>query len=153
MSKFLIAIKSKINSDTKKLKWVLLLDKLFSGLILLLNLSFLGLAITALVIISLQSKTQKITDTTSFYILISLVVFIIASFILTLVIAIYKVNGHFKRYKKVKQTAIDLSVKYKYKVITKEEFINYLQALTQKLNKKEKIIVKNIVTKQLTGAK
>ncbi|VEU74427.1 Uncharacterised protein [Mycoplasmopsis citelli] len=150
MNKFLKALKQKINEDNRKLKWVLRLDKLFSGLILLLNLSFLGLAITALLIII---KQKQAADTTSFYILIVLVLFIITSFILTLAIAIYKVNGRFNRYKRVKETALDLSVKYQYNIITKEEFIQYLEALADKLNKKEKIIVKNIVTKQLSGGK
>ncbi|VEU76559.1 hypothetical protein [Mycoplasmopsis columboralis] len=153
MNKFLKALKKKIAEDQKKLSWILFLDKLFSTLILLLNLSVLGLAIAALVILIRIARSHDNVDYTSLYILMTLVIFIIASFVLTLVIAVYKVNGKFNRYKKVEQTAIDLSFKYKHSVISKEEFIAYLKALEDKLNKKEQIAFKNVIQKQLTGDK
>ncbi|WP_025755635.1 hypothetical protein [Mycoplasmopsis cricetuli] len=154
MKKFISTLNSKITEDKRKLRRVLFFDKFFSVLILFLNLSLLGIAITALVkLINLIKSNKDHKVEISQVILIVLVVFIILSFVLTLIIAIYKANTQYQRYRKIRNTAIDLGIKYKHKIITKEEFTNYLKVLLIQLSKKEKIKLTTVLKKQLTRGK
>lgn len=154
MERFLHALKEKITKDQVNLKRILLLDKLFSILILLLNLSLLGVAITTLVILVRKGlEAQSIFSEPSFIILLILVIFIISSFILTVVLAIYRANSKYHRYKKIKNTLIDLGIKYQSGVISEEELTQYLNVLYDKLNKKHKVVFSNVVKEQLSGGK
>lgn len=154
MERFLRALKEKITKDQVNLKRILLLDKLFSISILLLNLSLLGVAITTLVILVRKGlETQSTFSEPSFIILLILVIFIISSFILTVVLAIYRANSKYHRYKKIKNTLIDLGIKYQSGVISEEELTQYLNVLYDKLNKKHKVAFINVVKEQLSGGK
>ncbi|WP_036464707.1 DUF4231 domain-containing protein [Mycoplasmopsis sturni] len=154
MERFLRALKEKITKDQVNLKRILLLDKLFSISILLLNLSLLGVAITTLVILVRKGlETQSTFSEPSFIILLILVIFIISSFILTVVLAIYRANSKYHRYKKIKNTLIDLGIKYQSGVISEEELTQYLNVLYDKLNKKHKVAFSNVVKEQLSGGK
>ncbi|QZE12658.1 hypothetical protein [Mycoplasma sp. Ms02] len=152
MNQIIKALKNKIEKDQKRLKWYAFTDKMLGLSILVLNLTIISLAITALFkLIEIIKKTKDYVwyEDVSFLLLVILVVFIIASFVLTIVIEVYKVNARYREYEKVKNTIEDLAIKYHSEIITIEELNEYLEQLWVSVNKKKKLVIAKVVAGKL----
>ncbi|TNK93056.1 hypothetical protein C4M83_01270, partial [Mycoplasmopsis pullorum] len=92
---------------------------------------------------------QEAENWTPFILILILTIFIIANFILTITLSIYKVNMRFSDYQKIRNTIMDLKVKLDAKVINEEELDKYIDVLWLKLKNKNKIVMMNVVKEQL----
>ncbi|WP_406614580.1 hypothetical protein ACJA23_01360 [Mycoplasma corogypsi] len=137
--------------NKEKFRWKLykILDIIFSTLILLMNLTTISLAIYTLVIlVDKQQHSGKSFDF-SIYILVTLVVLILLSFILTITLAIYKQNTRQNEYNKIYNTLKHLEIKYYANKFDRETFEKYLNMLWENSKHKRKLVITKIIASEL----
>ncbi|APJ38376.1 hypothetical protein [Mycoplasmopsis pullorum] len=153
MKNIINALKKKIDQDRRNLKIYKLLDSFFGTTITICNIVVIVLAILVLNILLQKMRNKDINQEaenwTPFILILILTIFIIANFILTITLSIYKVNMRFSDYQKIRNTIMDLKVKLDAKVINEEELDKYIDVLWLKLKNKNKIVMMNVVKEQL----
>ncbi|MBN3534677.1 hypothetical protein [Mycoplasma procyoni] len=143
-------LREKQNNDRRKLKLYSIMDGIVSFLIIGTNLSSIITAIIALVHLSVILSEDKAANTSiSFIFLVTFVVLLIASFILTLSLSIYRYNSNKEEYEKILNTLNYIKQKYEARKLSDEEFAKIIDVLWEKATTKRKIVIKKVLSNEL----
>ncbi|MGZ9763417.1 hypothetical protein ACXYRP_03965 [Mycoplasma sp. 5912] len=146
MNLILEKLKQKYDIDKRSLRIYSIVDSLLSSIISLLSIASISVAIYALVaLVHKGNEDKKVFESTSYILLMVLVVFIIFSFILTLTLIIYKYFDRSAKYKKIVNTLKYLDLKYHSNQISKADLEVIIDKLWEKATKKKKVGIGKIL--------
>ncbi|UWV84380.1 hypothetical protein [Mycoplasmopsis felis] len=155
MNLILEKLQKKKERDKKTLKLYSILDAIISTIVSFLSIASISTAIYVLVIlVQLSNKNPDVLTSVSFVLLLVLIIFILLSFILTIVLSIMKHNDKTVKYKRILNTIKYLEIKHNSNLITDKDLDTIIDTLWEKGTKKQKLAISEIIKSELKkGAK
>ncbi|TDV24360.1 hypothetical protein BCF59_0322 [Mycoplasmopsis mustelae] len=143
-------LQQKKKQDERTLKIYSIIDTIISSIISFFTIASISLATYILYkLVQISNKYKDVLNSTSFILLLFLVVFIIISFFITVALSIYKYFDRTVQYKKIMNTIQYLDIKYNSRLISKKDLEAIVDTLWEKANKKRKMALSKILKTEL----